>query len=70
MKRKISIEAFNAHDKKDRFQTISRTKQQYNVVQLGASCGGKFGGLGQRASWAVHGSVHGWCLGDVVLGGL
>ena len=22
-------------------------------------------GLGQRASWAVHGSVHGWCMGLV-----
>ena len=45
------------------------------MKQQGVTChGGKFGAVGWPASWAVHGSVHGWwCMGcdggdDVVEG--
>ena len=47
-------------------------KQQYHVVQLSASWVGRDLGLGQWASWAVHGWQHGlvhdMAHGDVLLG--
>ena len=44
-----------------------KTKQQYHVVLMGTCWVGLKWGLGRPASWAVHGSVHGWCMGGACM---
>ena len=43
-------------------------EQQYHVVWIPQISWGSDWGLGQWASWPLHGSVHGsvlgWCMGD------
>ena len=41
----------------------SINEQQYNVVLMWLALVGLKWGFGWRASWAVHGVLHGWCMG-------
>ena len=50
------------HSVKPTIPIFLSKQQQYHVVLMGTGWVGLKRGLGRRASWAVHGSVQGWCL--------
>ena len=43
-------------------------QQQYHVDWMGTGRGGKLGGLGRQASWAMHESVYGVVHGCMMAG--